>query len=73
MMSIQSRVGRYTSSLRFPVLLVITAVLFIVDLLVPDMIPFVDEVLLGLLVAVFARLRKPRSKNQSSLQSSEKP
>jgi hypothetical protein len=46
--------------LRFPVLFLITAGLFLVDLVVPDVIPFVDEVLLGLAAALLATWRKRR-------------
>ena len=35
-----------------------TAVLFILDVLIPDMIPFVDEVLLGLLTILLASIRR---------------
>ena len=38
----------YLVRLRFPALFGVTAVLFILDLLIPDFIPFVDEILLGL-------------------------
>ena len=59
---------RYASSLRFPKLLAITAALFVLDLIFPDMIPFVDEILLGLISLLFASLRRnanaaPDSKN----------
>ena len=40
--------------LRFPTLLTITAVVFVVNLLVPDFLPFVDEILLGLVTLVLA-------------------
>ena len=53
-----SRISRYTQSLRFPVLAMITAIAFIVDLLVPDIIPFADEILLGLLLALLSRLKR---------------
>ena len=39
---------RFAGGLRFPQLFTITLILFLVDLIVPDMIPFADEVLLGL-------------------------
>ena len=67
-MNIPARIGRYTESLRFPVLLVLTGVVFIVDLFVPDVIPFVDEVILGLLLALLARMRKPGKKSTESVQ-----
>ncbi len=53
-------VKRYTESLRFPSLVLLTAVVFVLDLFIPDIIPFADEVILGLLLAVLSRLkRKP--------------
>lgn len=38
----------YASRLRFPTLFLIAAGLFVVDVLVPDVVPFADEILLGL-------------------------
>jgi len=54
------RVMRYASTLRFPKLLAITAALFVIDLIFPDMVPFVDEILLGLISLLFASLKKRR-------------
>lgn len=51
----------YARRLRFPVLLAITAALFLVNLLVPDPLPLVDELLLGLGTLLFASFRKKRS------------
>ena len=45
---------------RFPTLLLITGGLFVVDLLVPDLIPFVDEILLGLGTLILSRLKDRR-------------
>jgi len=39
---------RFLSRLSYPRLFALTAALFAVDLVVPDIIPFVDELLLGL-------------------------
>ncbi len=50
----------YVARLRFPVLLAITATLFVIDLIVPDLVPLVDEVLLGLVTVLLASLRKRR-------------
>lgn len=48
-LSLPSRlVERFAGRLRFPALFLVTAALFVVDLAIPDVIPFVDEVLLGL-------------------------
>jgi hypothetical protein len=49
---------RYLATLRFPYLLVVTAALFVVDLLVPDVIPFADEILLALLTILLARIKR---------------
>jgi hypothetical protein len=49
---------RYFGNLRFPYLVAVTASLFVLDLLIPDMIPFADEILLGLLTLVLARMKK---------------
>lgn len=38
----------WARKLRYPILFKITATLFAITLLVPDPIPFVDEILLGL-------------------------
>lgn len=51
--------GRLTR-LRFPALFAVSAVLFLVTLVLPDPIPFADELLLGLATALFASWRKRR-------------
>jgi hypothetical protein len=52
---------RYASDLRFPKLLAITTGLFVIDLFFPDVVPFVDEILLGLISLLLASLKKGRS------------
>jgi hypothetical protein len=39
---------------RFPTLLALTAAVFLLDVLTPDALPFLDEVVLGLFTAVLA-------------------
>ena len=39
---------RWASSLRFPYLLLLTSVLFVFNLFIPDVVPFVDEIIMGL-------------------------
>jgi hypothetical protein len=51
-------VSRFASKLRFPTLFLITAGLFLVDLAVPDAIPFADELLLGLGALLLGSLRR---------------
>lgn len=53
-------IQRSTTKLRYPWLLAITVALFGLDLVVPDVIPFVDEILLGLGAVILARLRVRR-------------
>ena len=60
--AIQNRLMRYASGLRFPRLLAVTAALFVLDLLIPDAVPFVDEILLGLISLLLASLKKRSSK-----------
>jgi hypothetical protein len=47
----------FAARLRFPQLFLLTAAMFILDLLIPDVIPFADEVLLGLTTALLGSIR----------------
>lgn len=60
MKGIRSRLVAYGESLRFPWLLLVTALLFVVNVFVPDAFPFVDEVLLGLVAVVLGRLKRKK-------------
>ena len=44
--------------LSFPRLFLLSAVLFFLDLLIPDFLPFADEILLGLGTLLLARWKK---------------
>lgn len=46
--------------LRFPWLFALTAGLFLLDVLIPDPLPFFDELLLGLVALLFGAWRKRR-------------
>lgn len=48
----------YLSRLRFPRLALVTAVLFAIDLVVPDFIPFADEILLALATLLLTRWKR---------------
>lgn len=50
---------RWASRRRFPVLLGITAALLVLNLLVPDPVPFLDELVLALGAALLASWRRP--------------
>ena len=56
---IERFVGHFGSRLRFPQLFTAVAILFVLDLPIPDFIPFVDEILLGLLTLLLGSLRTP--------------
>jgi hypothetical protein len=44
--------------LRFPYLFLLAGGLFVLDLFVPDLIPFVDEIMLGLLTLLLGSFRR---------------
>ena len=67
--TIRDRLMRYAAGLRFPRLLAITAALFVLDVLFPDAVPFVDEILLGLISLLLASLKKRSSKTSVAKQS----
>ena len=51
----------FANRLRFKHLFLVTGTLFLVNLVVPDMLPFADELLLGLATLLLASWRKPES------------
>ncbi|MCU7920959.1 MAG: hypothetical protein KZQ95_21765 [Candidatus Thiodiazotropha sp. (ex Epidulcina cf. delphinae)] len=55
-----SAILRFADGLRFRQLFLLIAGLFVVDLLTPDFIPFVDELLLGLLTLLLGAWRKKK-------------
>ena len=55
----QGLIQRFLGRLRFPQVLVLLVVLFVLDLFLPDPIPFVDEIILGVL-ALLVSLWKER-------------
>jgi len=59
---IRDRILEYASRLRYPKLLGLALSLFIVDLIVPDFIPFADEILLGLISLLLAGLKKRKNR-----------
>jgi hypothetical protein len=53
--------GRYGARLRYPHLLLLAGAAFVFDLVLPDGLPFLDELMFGLLTLLFATWRKRRS------------
>ena len=50
--------GHFGARLRFPQLFMLFAVLFLLDVLIPDMIPMADEILLGLLTLLLGSWKR---------------
>ena len=51
-------ITRLTAGMRFPTLFLIVGGLFLVNLVVPDVIPFYDEILMAILTVLIASVRK---------------
>ena len=59
-------VTRFAAGLRFPTLFLMVGSLFAVDLLMPDLVPFVDEVMLALGMLLLASSRRRRGRSGST-------
>jgi len=49
---------RWASRLRFPYLFILTLVLFVLNVFIPDALPLADELIMGLVAMLLASLRK---------------
>lgn len=58
-------VVRFAGGLRFPTLFKLTLALFLLNLIVPDPIPYADEVLLGLFTLMLGSMKFEKSKPKS--------
>ena len=66
--------SRFASGLRFPQLFALVAGLFVIDLVVPDMVPFADEILLALgtlLLGTWKKRRHPEGDDAQTAASEE--
>ena len=54
----------FANQLKFRNLFLIIIVLFIVDIFVPDFIPLIDEIILGLLAIILANWKKDRHQKE---------
>ena len=59
--AVQGPLMAWASKRRFPTLLLLVGGVFVADLVVPDFIPAVDEIILGLMTLVLAKWRHRRS------------
>lgn len=55
--SLLTLIMTFANGLKFKQLFIIVASLFVLDLLVPDMIPMIDEIILGLLTVLLANIK----------------
>jgi hypothetical protein len=69
--SIITALLQYADRLKFRQLFLLTAALFVIDLLIPDIIPFADELLLGLLALLFGSWRKAKPEQPATIEQTE--
>jgi len=55
---IGSLVARFAAGLRFPTLFKLVGAMFLVDLVLPDLIPFADEIFFALLTLLVGSFKK---------------
>ena len=55
------------NQLKFRNLFFMVIGLFFIDLLLPDFIPFIDEIILGLLAIILANWKKERNKDNEGM------
>ena len=70
---IRGLVARFAAGLRFPTLFGLVAGLFLLDLVIPDLIPFVDEILLALGTLLLGSLRRRRGGEAQPSPSAPRP
>ena len=71
--SIPAAILKWASGLRFPTLFFVTLALFGLDLFIPDFIPFVDEILLGMGALLLAGWRKRRGDDEEAEPPADSP
>jgi hypothetical protein len=54
-------IRRFVSGLSFPKVFLLLSGLFLADLLIPDVIPFIDEIFLGTLTVLFGMWRERKA------------
>ena len=70
---LMSRLSRYFENLRFPWLMLLATVAFVVNLFIPDALPFIDEILLAVVAIILGKLkRKPENGEQPANEATDK-
>ena len=55
----------FVNRLRFKNLFILITVLLIIDILIPDMIPMLDEIILGIIAVILGNLKKKTTGDKS--------
>ena len=66
-------ISRWASGLRFPWLFALTAGLFLLNVMIPDAVPLVDEILLALGALLLSGLKKKPKPDSTDTAASEVP
>lgn len=64
-------VTRFAAGMRFPTLFKLCAALFVIDLFLPDFVPFADEIMLALLTLLVGAFRKRRRTDERSVSATD--
>lgn len=65
--------GRFGRRLRFPQLFTVVLVLFLLNVVIPDPIPFIDEILLGLLTVLLGSIRHKEPRDEPRIEKNVTP
>jgi hypothetical protein len=57
----------FANQLKFKNLFLLVISLFVIDLLVPDFIPMIDEIILGLLAIILANWKREREQDKPGI------
>ncbi len=63
-------ISSFFGKMRFPQLFWLAAIVFVADLFIPDAIPFVDEIFLGLVTLLLGSITKRKTQKKSPPQES---
>ncbi len=61
---------RWANGLRFPYLFLLTAALFVANLFIPDVVPFADELIMGMVAMLLASVKKRKPANETVVEAS---
>jgi len=66
MPALPKKLNNWLANLRFPVLVLLTGILFVINVVIPDALPLVDELLLALMTLLLARLKRKKPAPQEA-------